>query len=385
MTREPLYIWQHPSWPGFRWDSEALIKPLGECRFKQGGLLAQMREQGMEVRQQARAEVLIEEALKTSAIEGEKLDPKAVRSSVARRLGLPTASLAEIRDRHADGVVEILLDATRNHDKPLTAERLYGWHAALFPTGYSGLWKIQVAAWRDDRDGPMQVVSGPVGRETVHYEAPPAKRVPREMERFFRWWEESRQKEDGLLRAAVAHLWFVAIHPFDDGNGRIARALTEMALAQDEDLATRYYSLSSQIMADGDSYYSVLERTNKGDGEITEWLLWFFDCMSRAILRSNELLTNVLVKARFWQSHAQTELNDRQRKVINHLLEAGPDGFEGGMTNRKYIGMTHVSRATAQRELADLVKKGILRQNQQRGRNVSYSLVWEDLLGGACV
>ncbi|TYO96737.1 Fic family protein [Geothermobacter ehrlichii] len=378
MTHEPQYIWQHPSWPNFRKDSEALIKPLGECRFKQGSLLAQMRELGMEVRQQARAEVLIEEALKTSEIEGEKLDPKAVRSSVARRLGLPTAGLPEIRDRHADGVVEILLDATRNHDKPLTAERLFGWHAALFPTGYSGLQKIRVAAWRDDLDGPMQVVSGPVGREKVHYEAPPAKRVPREMERFLHWWEESSQKEDGLLRAAVAHLWFVAIHPFDDGNGRIARALTEMALAQDEALAIRYYSLSSQIMADSASYYSVLERTNKGDGEITGWLLWFLDCMSRAILRSNELLTNVLVKARFWQRHVQTELNDRQRKVINRLLEAGPDGFVGGMTNRKYAGMTHVSRATAQRELADLVNKGILRQNQQRGRNVSYSLVWED-------
>ncbi|RMH40646.1 MAG: Fic family protein [Gammaproteobacteria bacterium] len=378
MTHEPHYIWQHPSWPDFRWDGKALIKALGECRFQQGSLLTQMRELGMEVRQQARAEVLIEEALKTSAIEGETLDPKAVRSSVARRLDLPTAGLPDIRDRHADGVVAILLEATRNHDSPLTAERLFSWHAALFPTGYSGLRKIRAAAWRDDRDGPMQVVSGPVSREKVHYEAPPAKQVPHEMKRFLRWWEVSRRKEDGLLRAAIAHLWFVAIHPFDDGNGRIARTLTEMALAQDEALATRYYSLSSQIMADSASYYAVLECINKGNGEITEWLLWFLDCMTRAILRSNGLLNNVLAKARYWQSHFQTELNERQRKVINRLLEAGPDGFEGGMTNRQYASMTHVSRATAQRELADLVKKGILRQNQAKGRNVSYSLVWED-------
>ena len=378
MTQEAQYIWQQPSWPQFRWDNAALMKPLGLCRFQQGSLLAQMRELGLEVRQQARAEVLIEEALKTSEIEGERLDPNAVRSSVARRLGLPTAGLPDVRNQHADGVVEILLDATQNFEKTLTAERLFGWHAALFPTGYSGLHKIKVADWRDDRDGPMRVVSGPVGREKIHYEAPPADRLADEMDQYLRWWGESNQDVDGLLRAAVSHLWFVAVHPFEDGNGRIARTLTEMALAQDETLTTRYYSLSSQIMADRESYYSVLERTNKGDGDITEWILWFLNCMSRAILRSNELLTNVMQKSRFWQHHAQTELNERQRKVITRLLDSGPDGFEGGMTNRKYAGIAHVSRATAQRELADLVEKGVLRMNEGGGRSVSYSLCWED-------
>lgn len=378
MTQARRYIWQFPTWPEFRWDSTVLLKLLGDCRFQQGSLLAQMRELGFEVQQQARAEVLIEEALKTSEIEGVLLDMRAVRSSVARRLGLPSAAMPEVNNALADGVVEILLNATQNHGRKLTAGRLCGWHAALFPTGYSGMHKIRVAAWRDDRQGPMQVVSGPIGREKVHYQAPPADRLKDEMKRFFRWWHKSRNEMDGILRAGVAHLWFVAVHPFDDGNGRIARTLTDMALAQDENLATRCYSLSSQIMAERDAYYNILERTNKQDGDITEWLKWFLGCMSRAILSSNRLLSNVMQKARFWQRHAQTDLNNRQRKALNRLLDAGPGGFEGGLTNRKYAGMTHVSRATAQRELADLVKKGILRQNPGGGRSASYGLVWDE-------
>jgi Fic family protein len=381
MPQEQKYIWQWPSWPQFRWDNAALLKPLGLCRFQQGSLLTQMRELGLEVRQQARAEVLIEEALKTSEIEGERLDRNTVRSSVARRLGLPMAGLSAARSSHADGVVDVLLDATLNFDKALTTERLFGWHAALFPTGYSGLQKIRVGSWRDDRDGPKRVVSGPNGREKIHYEAVPAERLDTEMARFLHWWQESRQEMDGLLRSALAHLWFVAIHPFEDGNGRIARTLTEMALAQDETLATRYYSLSSQIMAEREAYYGVLDRTNKGDGDITEWLNWFLDCMNRAILRSNDLLANVMEKARFWQRHAHTELNDRQRKVINRLLEAGRGGFVGGMSNRKYAGMTDVSRATAQRELADLVEKKILQTNPGGGRSSSYELNWEEFSG----
>ena len=379
MTHGGQYIWQAPSWPEFRWDSNALLRFLGDCRFRQGSLLAQMRELGFEVQQQAQAEVLIEEALKTSEIEGESLDPNAVRSSVARRLGLPSAGLPAIRNQHADGMVEILLDATMNHDKRLTAERLFGWHAALFPTGYSGLHKIRFAGWRDDRQGPMRVVSGPIGREKVHYEAPPADQLEGEMKRFFRWWEKSRNDMDGILRAGMAHLWFVAVHPFEDGNGRIARTLTDMALAQDENLSTRFYSLSSQIMAERDDYYEVLERTNREAGDITEWLKWFLGCMSRAILRSNELLSNVMQKTRFWKRYALTGLNDRQRKAINRLLEAGPCSFEGGMTNRKYANMTHISRATAQRELADLVGKGILRPNPGGGRSASYDLVWDNI------
>ncbi len=378
MTQTIQYIWQQPSWPEFCWDNAALLKQIGICRFQQGSLLTQMKDLGFDVSQQARAEVLIEEALKTSEIEGEHLDPKAVRSSVAQRLGLPTAGMASIKNQQADGVVQILLDATQDFKQTLTPERLFGWHAALFPTGYSGMHKIKVASWRDDRNGPMKVVSGPIGREQTHYEAPPAERLANEMNRFFCWWEESRKEMDGLLRAGMAHLWFVAVHPFEDGNGRVARALTEMALAQDENLSTRYYSLSSQVMAEREDYYKILDRTNKGEGDITDWMKWFLECMSRAILSSNRRLSNVMLKARFWRYYAQTKLKERQSKVINRLLDAGPGGFEGGLTNRKYAGMTHVSRATAQRELADLVQKGILRPNPGGGRSTSYDLCWDE-------
>jgi Fic family protein len=378
MTHDTHYIWQDPDWPELRWEGAALLKSLGDCRFQQGSLLIQMRELGFEIQQHARAEVLIEEALKTSEIEGERLDPNAVRSSVVRRLGLPSAGLPAIRDQHADGMVEVLLDATVNHEQEVTATRLFGWHAALFPTGYSGLHEIKIGAWRDDREGPMRVVSGPIGREKVHYEAPPADWLESEMESFFHWWGKSPNEIDGILRAGIAHLWFVAVHPFEDGNGRIARALSDMALAQDENLSTRFYSMASQIMAERDEYYEVLEHTTKGNVDITEWLQWFLECMSRAILPSNELLSNIMQKAQFWKQHVQTELNDRQRKAINSLLDAGPGGFEGAITNRKYAGMTHTSRATAQRELADLVSKGILRPNPGGGRSASYDLVWHD-------
>ncbi len=377
MAQTTQYIWQHSSWPDFRWDHAVLLEPLGDCRFQQGKLLIQMNTLGFDTRQQARAEILIQEALKTSEIEGERLDPNAVRSSVARRLGLPSAGLPTSEDRQADGVVDILLDATLNHAQALTTKRLLGWHAALFPTGYSGMHKIRVASWRDDHNGPMQVVSGPMGREKIHYQAPPATQLTNEMNQFIRWWGKSPVRMDGLLRAAVGHLRFVAIHPFEDGNGRIARALTEMALAQDENLSMRYYSLSTQIMAERKAYYQILERTNTADGDITEWILWFLQCMSRAFQRSDQLLSNVMLKARFWQRYAQTGLKERQAKVINRLLEAGPGGFEGGLTNRKYAGMGHISKATAQRELADLVQKGILRTNQGGGRSTSYDLCWE--------
>jgi Fic family protein len=379
MTHHKKYIWQNPAWPDLKWEIAALVKYLGDCRFQQGSLLTQMRELGFEIQQQARAEILVAEALKTSEIEGERLDPDAVRSSVARRLGLPMAGLPAISNQQADGLVEILMDATMNHEKALTADRLFGWHAALFPTGYSGIHQIRVADWRDDREGPMRVVSGPIGREKVHYVGPPADQLKSEMKKFFHWWEKSRNEVDGILRAGVAHLWFVAVHPFDDGNGRIARTLTDMALAQDENLSTRFYSLSSQIMLEREVYYEVLEHTNKGNVDITEWLQWFLQCMSRAIQRSNELLSNIMQKARFWKRHVQTDLSDRQRKAINRLLEAGPGGFEGGLTNRKYAGITHISRATAQRELADLVTKGILRPNPAKGRSASYDLVWDDI------
>jgi Fic family protein len=383
MAQTKQYIWQRSLWPDFRWDHAVLLKPLGDCRFQQGKLLAQMNALGFDTRQQARAEILVQEVLKTSEIEGERLDANAVRSSVARRLGLPAAGLPETKDRQADGVVDILLDATLNHAQALTTLRLFGWHAAIFPTGYSGMHKIRVASWRDDHNGPMRVVSGPMGRERIHYQAPPAKQLTSEMNQFIRWWGKSLSQMDGLLRAAVGHLRFVAIHPFDDGNGRIARALTEMALAQDENLSTRYYSLSAQIMAQRQAYYQILERTNIADGDITEWILWFLQCMSTAIQSSDHLLSNVMLKARFWQRYAQTGLKERQSKAVNRLLEAGPGGFEGGLTNRKYAGMGRVSKATAQRELADLVQKGILRTNPSGGRSTSYDLCWEVFAAGA--
>jgi Fic family protein len=383
MTQIKKYIWQHPSWPEFRWDHAALLETLGKCRFQQGALLTQMKELGIDLKQQAQAEILIQEATKTSEIEGEHLDLNAVRSSVARRLGISTAGVISTRDKKAEGVVDILLDATINYGNDLTQEKMFAWHASLFPTGYSGLNKIRVASWRDDRNGPMRVVSGPIGREKIHYEAPPADRLAGEMNEFMHWWEITRSQMDGLLRAAIGHLRFVIIHPFEDGNGRIARALTEMALAQDENLPTRFYSLSAQIMAEREAYYQILEHTNTSDGDITSWIKWFLECMSRAILDSGNLLSNVMLKARFWQHYAQIGLKDRQSKIINRLLEVGPGGFEGGLTNRKYAAMGHVSKATAQRELADLVHKGILRLSKGRGRSTSYDLCWVDFRGSA--
>ncbi len=381
MPHTKQYIWQQPSWSEFRWDHATILEPLGKCRFQQGALLSQMEKLGFDLKQQARAEILTQEAIKTSEIEGELLNPGTVRSSVAMRLGLPTDSSPSTRDQQADGVVDILLDATINYEKDLDENKLFAWHASLFPTGYSGLNKIRVAAWRDDLDGPMQVVSGPIGREKIHYQAPPAERLADEMKKFIHWWNVSRTKMDGLLRAALGHLRFVTIHPFEDGNGRIARALTEMALAQDENLSTRYYSLSAQIMAERETYYEILEQTNTADGDITDWIKWFLKCMTGAILGSDKLLSNVMLKTRFWQHYAQTGLKERQSKIINRLLEAGPGGFEGGLTNRKYASIGHVSKATAQRELADLVQKAILCLNPSRGRSTSYDLCWEKFAG----
>ena len=370
------YIWQTKSWPGLKWDSAKLLKPLGNIRFSQGALITQIKELGFEIQQTARADVLVEEALKTSAIEGEKLDPDAVRSSVGRRLGLPDAGLKEVRDQKVEGLIEILLDATTSYSKKMTLERIWGWHAALFPTGYSGMVKISVGQWRDDSKGPMQVISGPIGQEKVHFEAPPAKKLDKEMQTFLSWINGKSQL-DGIIRAGLAHIWFVTIHPFDDGNGRIARTLTDMLLARDENNPKRFYSLSSQIMAERNEYYEILKATQSGTGDITEWLKWFLECMNRAILNSNTLLKKIMTKARFWQNFAQVRLHERQTKVINRLLDAGAGGFEGGLKNKKYIGIAHTSRATAQRELADLVNKGILIKMPGGGRSVSYDLDWE--------
>ncbi len=366
------YIWQSAHWPALSWDNSKLVSTLSECRLKQGMFLAKISSLGMPYEQQAHTGILFEEAMTTSAIEGEKLDPASVRSSIARKLGLPSAGLPV--DRYTDGLIDVLLDASRNHSGPLTKKRLFGWHAALFPTGYSGLHKIRVGKWRGPE--PMRVVSGRTGKEIIHYEAMLYDRVDDEMKRFFRWWQESLGNMDGIIRAAVAHFWFITIHPFDDGNGRLARALTDMALAQDDRQPQRYYSLSSQINADRESYYAVLEQSQKGGVDITAWLLWFLACFSRGIETSERLMSLVLGKAAFWYRHAQTELSSRQQKVINKLLDAGKGGFEGGLTNRKYAAMTGVSRATATRELQYLQGVGVLRRNPGKGRSVSYDLAW---------
>lgn len=369
------YIWQNKAWPDFTWNSEALLKPLGEVRFNQGSLIAQIRELGFEIQQTARADVLVEEALKTSAIEGEQLNPDAVRSSVGRQLGIPDAGLKYVQDQKADGLVQILMDATNNHSLELTMERLFAWHAPLFPTGYSGMVQINVARWRDDRHGPMQVISGPVGKKKVHFQAPPAHLIKTEMTPFF-LWVNKKSNTDGIIKAALAHLWFITIHPFDDGNGRIARTLTDMLLARDENSPKRFYSLSSQIMTERNDYYRILRSAQTGSLDITNWLEWFLECMNRAILNSNSLLERILIKARFWKIFAQTIFSNRQTKVINRLLDVGPGGFKGGLKNKKYMGIAHTSRATAQRELADLVQKGVLVRRPGGGRSVSYDLEW---------
>lgn len=369
------YVWQNANWAEFTWDNDALVKPLGQARIHQGRLLSKVEALGLKFSSEARAEILIEETVKTAAIEGQTLHKDAVRSSVARRLGLPTAGLPA-SNRSIDGLVDVLMDATANYDQPLTAERLMAWQAALFPTGYSGLRKIRAGQWRGPE--PMQVVSGPVGREKVHFEAPPSDRLDSEITGFLQWWEKGSKNYEGLMRAAIAHFRFVTIHPFEDGNGRIARALTDMALAQDENLGARFYSLSTRIMAERDEYYRVLERCQKGNGNITEWLVWFLECFERAVEHSERLISSVLAKARFWQRHGQTLLNERQGKVINRLLDAGPGGFEGGLTTRKYVSMAKVSRATAFREIADMVKKQVLKQNPAKGRSSSYDLIWPD-------
>lgn len=368
------YIWQSDLWPEFSWDSEALLSPLGKARHMQGNLLGRVKRLGFRLGEEAHMDILTEEAVKTAAIEGERLNPRMVRSSVARHLGLEEAGLIS-STRSVNGLVDVILDATKNYDKVLSSDRIKGWQAALFPTGYSGLYKIRVGQWRGKE--PMQIVSGPVGREKVHYEALPGEKVDFEMKRFLRWWQDSFKNTDGILRAGLAHFYFVIIHPFEDGNGRIARALTDMALAQDEKLGIRYYSLSSQIMEERDDYYDILDKCSKRDDtDVTEWLIWFLECFSNAVIKSDKIIGGVLVKADFWQEHAQEQLNDRQKKVLNRMLDAGPGGFEGGLTTRKYVSIAKVSRATAFREISDMVEKKILRQMPGKGRSVHYDLVW---------
>jgi Fic family protein len=370
------YIWELDDWPAMTWNSDILLPLLGRARFAQGAFLSRIQRVGFDLAQEARATVLMEEAIKTSAIEGESLNKRDVRSSVARCLGLSDFGLCS-DNRSVDGLVSVLFDATHKYSDPLTCAKLQGWHAALFPTGYSGFYKLTTGDWRGD--SPMRIVSGPIGREKVYFEAPPSARLPQEIDVFLSWWQSSEGVLDGLLRAGLAHLYFVVIHPFEDGNGRISRALMDMALAQDEKLGVRYYSMSSQIMADRLSYYRALESaSNATDLDVTAWLVWFLSCYQRALDKSDALIRSVLLRSDFWQRHAQTSMNDRQKKVLNRLLDVGEGQFEGGLTTRKYLGLTKVSRATAFREITDLVAKGLLVQNSPKGRSVSYDINWHE-------
>lgn len=363
-----MYIWEEPDWPRFRWNDATLIEPLAAARLKQGRLLGRMQSLGFDLRLEAQLQALTDDVVKSSEIEGERLDQASVRSSLARRLGIPEAAVMPA-DRRTEGVVEMMLDATGNYAAPLTVERLFGWQAALFPTGYSGLSRIRVGAWRDDAAGPMQVVSGPVGRERVHFEAPPAARVADEIDAFLDWFDGSAG-EDGLLRAGLAHLWFVTIHPFEDGNGRIARAIADQALARSEGSGQRFYSMSSRIRLERSDYYAALERSQKGGLDITEWLLWFLGCFSRALDAAESSREGVMRKAEFWRTYEQVAMNERQRAILNRFL----DGFEGKLTARKWAALGKCSPATAQRDIADLIEKGVLRRNPGGSKNTSYDL-----------
>jgi len=365
---ENMYIWQRPKWPKFRWDDARLLEPLAAARLKQGRLLGSMARLGFDLKLEAQLEALTEDVIKSSEIEGEVLDRNSVRSSLARRLGVPQAAVAP-SDRRTEGVVEMMLDATQNYTAPLTQERLFGWQAALFPTGYSGLRLLRTGSWRDDAEGPMQVVSGPIGRQRVHYEAPPAPRLNGEMRRFLAWFNRKPEME-GLLRAGLAHLWFVTLHPFEEGNGRIARAIADRALAQSEGSGQRFYSVSSQIRRERSKYYDSLESAQKGDLDVTRWLSWFLACFSRALDGAETASTGVLRKADFWQRYAREHFIDRQKAVLNRYL----DGFEGKLTAKKWSALATVSVPTAQRDISDLVGRGILRRNPGGSKNTSYDL-----------
>jgi len=368
---EYTYIWQASDWPSWRYDLAALAQSLADVSRAQGLLMGRLADVGMALRDQASLSALTEDVIKTSAIEGEQLNVESVRSSIARRLGVDIGALAPV-DRHVEGVVEMVLDATANCNAGVTRDRLFGWHAALFPTGYSGLVRINVVDWRDDTTGPMQVVSGPLGRQRMHFEAPPADRLQSETDRFINW-ANSASNEPPLIKAGLAHLWFVTLHPFDDGNGRIARAVGDLFLARADGSPQRFYSLSAQIQRERKAYYDILERTQKQSLDVTEWLAWFLETLHRAVDQSQHTLDAVLAKTRFWQRWAapgSAPLNERQVKLVNRLL----DGFEGKLTSSKWASIAKCSPDTALRDITDLLARGVLRKSDAGGRSTSYEL-----------
>ena len=362
------YIHSLKDWPTFNWEDDRVLLPLSTVRHKQGRLLGKLEGLGFRLREEATLETLTQDVIKSSEIEGEKLPADQVRSSIARRLGIEIAGEVTA-NRNVEGVVEMMLDATQHYDLPLTRERLFGWHASLFPTGRSGMHKIHVGGWRDDAKGLMHVVSGAIGKEKVHYEAPEAKRLNVEIHKFLKWFNKTTPI-DPVLKAAIAHLWFVTIHPFDDGNGRIARAIADMQLARADASRQRFYSMSAQIQRERNVYYSTLEKTQKGNLTITKWLLWFIECLDRAISLSEENLSGVMQKAKFWELHQAVTLNDRQRKMLNKLM----DGFEGKLTSSKWAKIGKCSADTALRDIQDLIKKEILVKEDGGGRSTSYQI-----------
>ncbi len=366
--RRLTYIHELPDWPKFTWDSAALAPALSEVRHKQGRLLGRMEGLGFELRREASLATLISDVVKSSAIEGEHLNPEEVRSSIARQLGLEVGGLAAA-NRDVDGIVEMMLDATQHYEAPLTRERLFDWHAALFPTGRSGMRRIVVGAWRGPDSGPMRVVSGAIGKERVHFEAPKASRLAAEMKRFVTWIE-ARSSVDWMLRAGVAHLWFVTIHPFEDGNGRIARAIADMALSRSDGSKERFYSMSSQVEKERKAYYDQLERQQSGSLDITPWLEWFLACLDRAVQAADESLSAVLYRSRLWERINRATVNQRQRSILHRML----GDFEGFLNTSKYAKLTKCSSDTALRDIQDLVEKGILLRNEGGGRSTSYRL-----------
>ena len=363
-----LYVHEQPGWPHLRWDSARVADHLVAVRYEQGRLVGRMRALGFDLQQEAVLETLTQDVHKTSDIEGERLDLGQVRSSVASRLGIKAGGLRHVEER-VEGVVEMMLDATTNYDQPLTRERLWGWQTALFPSDRSGLKRIIVGGWRDDRTGPMQVVSWPLGRERVHFEAPAAGRIEHEISVFLDWFN-TESDADWVVKAGLAHLWFLTIHPFDDGNGRVARAIADMALARSEESSQRFYSMSSQIRAERSSYYRILERSQKGTTDVTEWMGWFLGCLDRAIDGAGTALESVLTKASFWQNVEAVPFNDRQRRVVNRLL----DGFDGKLTTSKWAKLTKCSQDTALRDITSLINHGILVHGPAGGRSTSYHL-----------
>ncbi len=362
------FIYHQLNWPNFTWNNEQIINLLSEVRNLQGRLIGKMSSLGFNLVNEAILKTFTLDVIKSSEIEGEILNPEQVRSSIARRLGIEIAGSIE-SDRSVDGVVEMLLDATQNCFKPLTAERLFDWHAALFPTGRSGMYKIVVADWRKDTTGPMQVVSGAMGKEKVHFQAPDSSLIENEMNLFLNWFNNNNEI-DLVIRAAIAHLWFVTIHPFDDGNGRIARALTDMLLSKSDKTNQRFYSMSAQIRIERKGYYKILEKTQKGNLDITEWIKWFLNCLLNSLKSTDSVLESVLFKADFWKKHSHTLINERQKKILNRVL----DGFEGKLTSSKWAKIAKCSRDTAIRDINDLIAKNMLEKDDAGGRNTNYIL-----------